>query len=292
MAFSYQDALNRISAEPEPVWSSGMTVAQQLQRLNEVLERFWTEGTWDGLLIDASPFSSTDGVITLNPIYKTLDSLVCNGAQVSIKAQNWKYSPSAPKVSDWTKYRGPLIAFDLGDGVASFTNLVDSVTGQTYLPVSSSGALGIIPIGTPVPVPTLTDSQTGQNYTLVAANNAVGLQAVSATPQQAVARSYQVAGDPSYLDKLTFGGMARLRYMWATSVQLANQVVPDCFQALIMGVRAFHWYDVGDTSRAERDFQTALAILERNLNDVLEDEDLGEVTVDWETSGGSICNLM
>ncbi len=223
MSFTIADAISRIDAQPEIVFTAGMSSGQKLQRINEVLESLWTFGTWDGLLADVVPVSS-GGIITLNIAYRILDVLRVPslGGRVPIKNQQWKFGPEAAGVADWNQY-GWLLAFDLGD----------------------TGAGG--------------------------------------------ARRYQITGDPTYADSLTYSGSAKKRYTWATDT--ATVVVPDCFQAVLTAVRAFHWKDVGDNDRFDREFAGALHILEKSLNAVDAFADYGSISLAYETSGGSIPNL-
>ncbi len=223
VSFTIAEAIARVDAQPEPVWTPGMSSAKKLQRINEVLEALWTFGTWDGLLADVAPTSS-GGIITLDIAYRVLDLLTVPslGGRVPIKNQQWKFGPEAAGVTDWTQY-GYLLAFDLGE------------TG-------SGGA-----------------------------------------------RRYQITGNAAYADALTYSGSAKKRYTWATNT--ATVVVPDCFQAVLTAVRAFHWKDVGDNDRFDREFQNALGILEKSLSAVDAFADYGSMNLAYETSGGAIRNL-
>lgn len=103
-------------------------------------------------------------------------------------------------------------------------------------------------------------------------------------------RTYEIAGDPSDVDAIVYKGMARKRYVWA--VDTSTVVSPDCFEALLLSVRSLHWQDVGDMQRAEYMAGKAVEALERILNEVLGDADMGHVTIDGESGGGTILNLV
>ena len=109
---------------------------------------------------------------------------------------------------------------------------------------------------------------------------------ISGTASQ---RQYQIAGVPSYIDTLSFNGIAKLRYIYATVT--TQIVIPDSYEGLVMALRSQHSYAVGDTTRAEEEFSAALQIVEHDLGQVIEKEDMGRMTVDFCCSGGSIPNL-
>lgn len=118
MSFTYTEAIARFDGQMEPVWTPGATSAQKLERLNTVNERFWNEGRWEGLNADITPVSS-GGIITLAAAYRHIDALqvstVGSEQPVPIKSQLWKFTPSANFVGDWTKFSGPMFAFDKGE---------------------------------------------------------------------------------------------------------------------------------------------------------------------------------
>jgi hypothetical protein len=306
MPFSYGDAIQRITNQPEQVWPPGITASEQLQRINGVLDRVWTRGQFDGLLKEVDGLTTSGGILTLPSQFKLLTGLQAlypntsgssnlNGgcSRVDIRSQQWKFSPSAPQGPCSTWNNGRWYAFDQGDTATVGTYLVvtDTATGSLVQIFVQNGVLGVesAPAGsTPTTGITVQDSVTGQFYNIIVQNDIIGL--ATATPTSSGSnRTYQISGIPSYVDTFTFNGMAKLRYVYASNL---NQLVaPDCFEGLLMGVRAFSWYDKGDTSRAEEEFATAMAIYEADLGQVLQDEDMGYVTVDYAESGGSILNL-
>ena len=224
MSFTYADAISRADGQMEPLWTPGATSQQKLDRLNDVLERFWNEGVWDGLSADLS-MTSSSGVITLASGYRKLDALQVSTAgseqNVPIKSQLWKLTPSANYIGDWTKYGGPMLAFDKGD-----------VSGL---------------------------------------------------------RTYQLTGAAAVADSYTYTGQAKLRYVRV--IVTTTPVNPDCWPALLVGLRAWHWQDQGDNTRYQLEFADALRQLERDLCGVQDTEDLGTVSLEYSRSGGAIPNI-
>lgn len=227
MPITIAQAITRITDQPEPVWSPGMTDAQKLQRINESLDNLYILGTWDGFLEEIT-VTTTNGVVALNPKYQTLEGLRDpEGRDVSIKTQTWKFSKSAPNIEDWNKWQGNPIAFDLG--------------------IQTGGA------------------NSGK-------------------------RLYQIPGDPAVIDTKQYKAIARLKYVWATST--STLVIPDSFEALLFAVRALHWRDVGDLQRYDLEIAKAADLLERTLNEIIGDEDMGVLALERDTSGGTILNLV
>lgn len=222
VSFTLATCISRIDNQMEPVWSPGSTADQKLERVNNVIERLWVDGTWDGLIKDIVPVSS-GGIITLDPLYKTIETLIVpsQGRRISIKSQQWKGTPSAGYIGDWHKYSSGY-AFDCGD-------------------------------------------QNGS-------------------------RVYELSGDPDTNDLLVFSAQVRFRYVWSTDSGRA--VVPDCFQAILQGVRSMHWLDVGDRARYDAEFSEAIRLLEADLSDVQDEEDMGCVNLEFSTSGGALNNIL
>ena len=267
MSFTIATAISRLSTGSVNYFKAGATSAQQLQRVNECLERLWNFGMWDGLLQEIS-LTSTGGIITLPAQYRKLVALRindsnCGNKNVSIKSQQWKFSPSAPRERNWFKGNWADVAFDLGDvGVAYIGGQIqDGITGSYYNVAVENGVLGIVP-------------SSGATQTLVASG----------------ARQYQVSGNPDYVDTLTFTGMARLRYIWAVDTTVT--VWPDNYQALLYAVQSFYWRDMGDDNRADALFSNALNTLEKDLDGILSEEDLGSITLEPTMGMGGIPNIL
>ncbi len=134
MSFSAATALTRLSSGPVDAFRAGLSSAQKLQRLNEVLEKAYDEGTWRGLHDTLSPengngITTTGGIITLSSAYQRLDklSVPAMALNVPIRDMLWAFSEGGPGNQDWTLYL-QLIAIDQGDvsGVRKY-----QVTGST-----------------------------------------------------------------------------------------------------------------------------------------------------------------
>lgn len=100
-------------------------------------------------------------------------------------------------------------------------------------------------------------------------------------------RRYQVSGDATAADALTFSGLARKRFTWITST--ADTVVPDCFRALKLGVEALRWKDEGDDARYQAAFAEALQALNGNLQEFA--PDFRQVNIQPCFAMGSIPNV-
>lgn len=196
MSFTIATAITRITGGPKNAFL-GMSAAQELQRINEVLDRFYEFGSWRGLH-DTVTLTTTGGILTLSTAYLRLDGLgiPARNAIIPIRSQQFQFSESGPRVQDFTTYPYGL-ALDQGD-----------VSG---------------------------------------------------------ARTYQITGDPTTLDALSFRGFARKRYTYATTT--APTVVPDCYAALFDGVLAYGWKDQGDNDRFDREFSSALQVLNSSLGE-------------------------
>lgn len=225
MSFTYATAISRLDGQMEAVWTPGATSQQKLDRVNDVLDRFWNEGDWEGLSADIVPVSS-GGVITLAAAYKNLDVLQVSTAgserDIPIKSQLWKFTPSANFVGDWSNFSGPMFAFDKGE-----------TSGQ---------------------------------------------------------RVYQLTGQASLADAYTYIGQAKRRYVRVTNDTMV--VNPDCWPALLVGVRAWHWQDQGDNIRYQMEFADALRQLAKDLGNIQDSEDLGSVSIEPSRSGSAIPALI
>jgi hypothetical protein len=267
--FTYADAITRIQNLEEPLWPPGITSSQQLQAINLALDYLWTNGDFDGLIQDVTGITSTGGIITLPAQYRFLISLATKCHKVGIKSQQWKLSPSAPNITDWTKWTRSMLAFDLGD------------TGTASLGIWPGGVIEALTDGVP----------NGTYFSIVINDGIIGYVPASNVnpPSTSSARQYQVTGDPAHTDTLTFFGQAKLRYTYAADI--SSVVAPDCFPAILEAVRAYHFIACGDTTRAQAHFAEALKLLEANSFDVVADEDMGCVALDPMTSGGGFLNI-
>lgn len=103
-------------------------------------------------------------------------------------------------------------------------------------------------------------------------------------------RLYQIAGPTATVDAYTYTAQAKKRYIWATSA--SDIVIPDCFPALLLGVRAYHWLDQGDNTRFQLEFSDSLRQLGQDTGGVQEMEGLGSVSLEYTRSGGAIPCLL
>lgn len=113
--FSVATAITRLTGSGKNAFQAGFTAGNHLQRINEVLERFYEFGSWRGLH-DTIDITTTSGIISLSTAYQRLDglSIPSLNALVPIKSQKWAFSPGGPGAQDWTLYP-ELIALDQGD---------------------------------------------------------------------------------------------------------------------------------------------------------------------------------
>lgn len=103
-------------------------------------------------------------------------------------------------------------------------------------------------------------------------------------------RKYQLTGDQTYLDTLTFSALLRKRYTWTAT---DSDTVPiDSFQALRMGVLALGFEDVSDYDRSTSMFNAALAVLNGNLEQFNAVESYGVITTDPNVGIGHASNLV
>lgn len=103
-------------------------------------------------------------------------------------------------------------------------------------------------------------------------------------------RKYLIAGNPTTNDTRTFTGLARRRYTWATDVK--QVVYPDCFEALRRGIAAMNAESEGDNGRYNDLFQSALAMLDQNVNEFESETDIGPIQFEPMVSAGMVFNLL
>lgn len=129
MPFTFSTAITRLSSGAKSCFAPGSTDAQKLQRLNEVLERFYEFGTWRGVHETISE-STTSGILTLSSAYLRLDALAVPSLamKVPIKSQQWAFSSGGPMAQDWSLYEF-LVAIDLGDNSSGLRRY--QLTGST-----------------------------------------------------------------------------------------------------------------------------------------------------------------
>lgn len=220
--FTVATAITRLTSGPTNAFGdNSITSPQQLQRVNEVLEYFYDQGTWRGVQAAAS-LTSSGGIITLASSYQRLDGLVLPqyAQKVPIKSQQWAFQQGAIHAQDWSTF-GDLLAIDMGD----------NASGQ---------------------------------------------------------RQYQLTGNPTNLDALTFTGLARKRFNWITDT--ATVVAPDSYQALVKGVLAFRAIDNQDKDSFERLMAEAMTCLNGSLGEFEVEEK--SIQVECTTGAGYIGFIM
>lgn len=197
MPFSFFTAITRLTGSGKNAFPANFSGANQLQRVNEVLERAYDYGSWRGLH-DTISITTTGGIISLSTAYQRLDRLAvpAQATDVPIRSMQWAFSPNGPGNQNWTLYP-VLVAIDQGD-----------VSGV---------------------------------------------------------RKYQVTGNPTAIDALTFSGLARKRFTWVSDT--STIVVPDCFQGVKLGVQALGWEDEGDKARHDAVWAEALQAFNGNLQE-------------------------
>ncbi len=222
MSFTIAQALDRLANGPTNCFKAGLSSAQKLQRVNEVLEKFYDKATWRGVhqTID---LTSVGGIITVPSAYQRLDglSVPLYGILLKLKSNLYPFQQNGPHLQDWTKYCSD-ITIDLGD------------VGGT--------------------------------------------------------RKYQLTGDITRLDSFAYKGLARIRYVWATDT--STVVVPDCYQALRLGVLSMGQEDELATDQAQVLFAQAIQELEGNLSEFNSDFSYGEVQIDAGFGMGCVGNLV
>lgn len=220
--FSYAQAISRLSEGPTSCFKPGTTPAQKLQRVNEVLERFYEFGTWRGLFDRIVPVS-VSSVIALPTAYQRLDGLSdkCSG-KIDIKSMQWEFQPGGPGVIHTPTEACLLVAIDLGD-VGGF-------------------------------------------------------------------RKYQLTGADATNDARELIGLARKRYRWVSDT--SEKVEPDSFQALRQGVLALGMEDEGDDDGCTKLFNSALTVLNGNLEEFEGNTGWGVIQIDPFCGAGSIPNLV
>lgn len=216
MPLTAQTCIDRLVNGPRNAFAADLTADQQLQRLCEVIERFYEKGTWRGVhaIID---LQSSTNLISLPADYLRLDALgePTRNSNIPIRGLSWQFIQSGPGIQDWTKY-GQLVALDQGDtaGIRQYL-----LTGQ-------------------------------------AVNN-----------------------DPRLLK-----GLARKRFNWITDVSTA--IIPDCYQAIRIGVLALGMEDEAANDASDAMFAKALAVLDSSLTEFESVTSMGSVQMDFSIEMG------
>lgn len=92
-----------------------MTSVEHLNRVNEVLDRMYNDGTWRGVESVVN-LTTTGGILTLSASYIRLNKLAipAQNIDVPVRPMGFQFSPNGPMAQDFTLY-GPTIALDQGE---------------------------------------------------------------------------------------------------------------------------------------------------------------------------------
>lgn len=215
--FTIAQAITRLTAGQNNLLKTSygeMSDAQKLQRINEILDRWYEAEDWRGVR-SVQALTSSGGIISLGAGYLRADkriSVTTAGQEgfFEIKPLDWQFQSSGPGYFDVTK--GCIgAAIDLGD-------------------------------------------------------NAAGI------------RRYQLTGDAATLDALAYSAVLRKRYVWATDT--APVVIPDCYTALELSVRARHMEDENAFDTARGLWQDVWTMLDSNLGQFEQGNDFGCMPLD------------
>lgn len=113
--FTVATAISRLTGSGHNAFPATFDAGKQLQRVNEVLERFYEFGTWRGLHATV-PLTTSGGILTLDAAYQRIDGLAvpAQAMDVPIRSMQWAFSTGGPGNRDWTTYLN-LVAIDQGD---------------------------------------------------------------------------------------------------------------------------------------------------------------------------------
>lgn len=192
-----------------------MSDAQQLQRINEILDRWYEAEDWRGVR-SVEALTSSGGIISLGAGFLRADKRISittagrEGEFFDIKPLDYQFQSGGPGYFDVTQ--GCIgIAIDLGD-------------------------------------------------------NASGV------------RRYQLTGNTESLDALTYSSVLRKRYVRATDT--TPIVIPDCYTALELSVRARHMEDENAFDTARALWQDVWTMLDANLGQFEQGNEFGSMPID------------
>ena len=103
-------------------------------------------------------------------------------------------------------------------------------------------------------------------------------------------RQYQITGDPDASDSLTFTGLARRRYIWISDT--ANVVIPDCYSALELGVRAKAAADANANDLSKDLWAQAFSELDNNADEFEAPQSSGILQLDPCFTAARIPNIL
>lgn len=218
--FTIAQALTRLTAGQNNLLKTSygvMSNDQKLQRINEILDRWYEAEDWRGVR-SVQALTSSGGIISLSAGYLRADKRISittagrEGDFFEIKPLDWQFQTGGPGYFDVTTGCNCFgVAIDLGD-------------------------------------------------------NASGV------------RRYQLTGDATVLDALTYSAVLRKRYVWATDT--TPTVIPDCYTALELSVRARHMEDENAFDTANQLWQSVWTMLDSNLGQFEQGNDFGSMPID------------
>lgn len=128
--FTFATAITRLDGSLQPCFKAGSTSDQKVQRINEVLERFYELGSWRGLHVSI-PLTTTAGIMTLPQAYQKIEGLGIPQSNqiIPIKPIEYLYQSGGVGPVDLTLLI-QLIAYDLGDNVSTGLRQYQ-ISGQT-----------------------------------------------------------------------------------------------------------------------------------------------------------------
>lgn len=118
MSLTLTTALTRLAAgytgtSPFP---AAATDAQRIARINEALERLYSDNSWRGMRVPYTLPASVSSVITVPATYMALVSIKedATGTIIPIVSMEWEYQRGGPGPMDYTTY-GDVVARDQGE---------------------------------------------------------------------------------------------------------------------------------------------------------------------------------
>lgn len=217
--FTIAQALTRLTAGQHNLLKTQygvMSAAQQLQRINEILDRWYEAEDWRGVR-SVQALTSVSGIISLPAAYLRADKRIvvtteghC-GCYFEIKPLEYQFQLDGPGYFDVTEGCCYGVAIDLGD--------------------DASGV-----------------------------------------------RRYQLTGEAATLDTYAYKAVLRLRYVYATTT--TPVVVPDCYSAIVLSVRAFNAEDEGAYDVANNLWGQVFQMLDDNIGQFEEGNDWGVMPID------------
>jgi len=229
IVFTISQALTRLTSQqnnPFTTTYGTMNPPQQLQRVNQILDKWYESESWRGVR-SVIALTSSGGVISLPAAWLRAEKRIAVTTEgkcgfYEIKPLGYQFQTGGPGYFDVTK--GCLgVAIDLGDN----TNGV---------------------------------------------------------------RQYQLTGVVADLDALSYSAVLRKRYVYATDT--STVVIPDCFTALEISVRAMAASDANAVELSNGLWAEAFAVLDSGLGQFEAGNDFGVLETDPMCAQGTLYNAI